>query len=81
MIMVRKANIDSAMEDSIASTPQSTKNNGLEKRLKKKNEKRRGPPFPDLCSAYIKKYARYLAEMELLQRAARSSHRIREAME
>ena len=47
----KEANIDSAMEDPIASTSQSTKNNGLEKRLKKKNKKKRELPLPELCSA------------------------------
>ena len=39
------------MEDPIASTSQQTKNNGSEKRLKKKNKKREEVPFPGLCSA------------------------------
>ena len=44
-------NIDSSMEDPIASTSQSTKNNGAEKRVKKKNRKRKEVPLPELCSA------------------------------
>ena len=47
----KEANIDSAMEDPIASTSQQTKTNGLEKRLKKKNKKRKEIPLPELCSA------------------------------
>ena len=50
----KEANIqvDSAMEDPIASTSQqTTKTNGLEKRLKKKNKKRKEIPLPELCSA------------------------------
>ena len=47
----KEANIDSAMEDPIASTSQPTKNKGLEKRPMKKNKKRREPPLPELCSA------------------------------
>lgn len=46
-----EASIDSTMEDPIASTSQSTKSNGFEKKLKKKNKKRREPPLPELCSA------------------------------
>ena len=49
--LVREANIDSAMEDPVASTSQSTKSNGSEKRLKKKNKKRKEIPLPELCSA------------------------------
>jgi tRNA (uracil-5-)-methyltransferase len=45
----KEASIDSAMEDPIASTSQSTKNNGFEKRSKK-NKKRKEPPLPELCS-------------------------------
>ena len=46
-----EANIDSAMEDLIASTSQPTKYNGSEKRLKKKNKKKKEVPLPELCSA------------------------------
>ena len=46
----KEADIDSAMEEPIASTSQPPKNNGLEKRSKK-NKKRREPPLPELCSA------------------------------
>ena len=46
-----EANIDIAMEVPIASTSQPTKNNGSEKRLKKKNKKRKEVPLPELCSA------------------------------
>ena len=44
-------NIDSSMENPIASTSQPTKNNGAEKRVKKKNRKRKEVPLPELCSA------------------------------
>jgi tRNA (uracil-5-)-methyltransferase len=47
----KEATIDSAMGDPIASTSQPTKNNGLEKRSKKKNKKKRDLPLPELCSA------------------------------
>jgi tRNA (uracil-5-)-methyltransferase len=47
----KEVNIDSAMEDPIASTSQPTKNNGSEKRSKKKNKKRKEVPLPELCSA------------------------------
>ena len=46
-----EANIDSVMEDPIASTSQPAKNNGVEKRVKKKNKKRAELPLPELCSA------------------------------
>jgi tRNA (uracil-5-)-methyltransferase len=42
---------DHGKETNIASTSQPTKNNGLDKRMKKKNKKRGEPPLPELCSA------------------------------
>lgn len=47
----KEVNIDSSMGDPMASTSQPTKNNGVEKRTKKKNKKRRELPLPELCSA------------------------------
>lgn len=45
-----EGNIDSAMEDPIASTSQPTKDNGS-KRMKRKNKKKSEAPLPELCSA------------------------------
>ena len=47
----KEDNIDIAMEDPIASTSQPTRNNGSDKRSKKKNNKRKEVPLPELCSA------------------------------
>ena len=47
----KEDNVDSAMEDPIASTSQPIKNNGSAKLGKKKNKKRKEVPLPELCSA------------------------------
>ncbi|KAF8798369.1 tRNA methyltransferase [Phlegmacium glaucopus] len=47
----KEIDIDSGMEDTMASTSQPTKINGLAQKSKKKNKKRREAPLAELCSA------------------------------
>ena len=47
----KEDNIDSAMEDPIASTSQPIKNNESAKLGKKKNKRRKEVPLPEFCSA------------------------------